>query len=133
MLSMLNISNISFILIILFNFINFINITNAQIINNRFTTKLNTITLTNDNFVSLRGPVSSISISNLINNLISKTADVRYIYLNTNGGSVDAGLKLVNVIQGLEDNNIVVNCIADTAISMGFVIFQFCNNCPISI
>ena len=82
--------------------------------------------LTNDNFVSLRGPVTSQSIAELILNLLDKTADERYIYLNTNGGSVDAGMRLINVINDLQNNNIKINCIADTAISMGFVIFQSC-------
>jgi len=91
-------------------------------------TQLKTITLTNDNFVSLRGPVTSTSISVLINELIEKKADTLYIHLSTNGGSVDAGMKLVNLIHSLQDNNIVVNCIADKAISMGFVIFQTCSN-----
>ncbi len=86
------------------------------------------IQLTNDNFVSLRGPVTSTSIAELITNLIEKTSDIRYIYLNTNGGSVSAGLKLINVINDLENSGIEVNCIADTAISMGFVIFQSCTN-----
>jgi len=86
------------------------------------------IQLTNDNFVSLRGPVTSTSIAELITQLIEKTADVRYIFLNTNGGSVNAGLKLINVINDLGNYGIEVNCIADTAISMGFVIFQSCTN-----
>lgn len=85
-----------------------------------------TIELTNDNFVSLRGSVTSQSINNLINDLIKLKGYTRYIYLNTNGGSVDAGLKLVNTIKDLDNRNIVVNCIAHTAISMGFVIFQSC-------
>jgi ATP-dependent Clp endopeptidase proteolytic subunit ClpP len=85
-----------------------------------------TIELTNDNFVSLRGSITSQSINNIINDLIKLKVDTRYIYLNTNGGSVDAGLKLVNTIKDLTNKNIVVNCIADTAISMGFVIFQSC-------
>jgi ATP-dependent Clp protease protease subunit len=89
---------------------------------------IKTITLTLDNFVALRGPVTSTSISNLITEMISKRSDTLYIYLNTNGGSVDAGMKLVNVIQSLQDNNIIICCIADTAISMGFVIFQSCSN-----
>lgn len=84
--------------------------------------------LTNDNFVSLRGPVNSQSIAELISNLLDKNSNERYIYLSTNGGSVDAGLKLINVIKDLENSNINVNCIADTAISMGFVIFQSCTN-----
>jgi ATP-dependent Clp endopeptidase proteolytic subunit ClpP len=82
--------------------------------------------LTNDNFVALRGPVSSTSIAELISNLLDKHDDVRYIYLNTNGGSVMAGMKLINVINDLENDGVEVNCIADTAISMGFVIFQAC-------
>ena len=90
-------------------------------------TKTTFIHLTNDNFVSLRGPVTSQSIAELISNLLDKTSDERYIYLNTNGGSVDAGMHLINVIKDLENNNIKVNCIADTAISMGFVIFQSCS------
>jgi ATP-dependent protease ClpP protease subunit len=97
-------------------------------ISHSINTEIQTVTLTNDNFVSLRGPVTSTSISNLITDLISKHAEVRYIFLNTNGGSVDAGMKLINVIQSLQDNNIIVNCIADKAISMGFVIFQSCSN-----
>ncbi len=97
-------------------------------ISHSINTEIQTVTLTNDNFVSLRGPVTSTSISNLITDLISKKSEVLYIYLHTNGGSVDAGIKLINVIQSLQDNNIVVNCIADRAISMGFVIFQSCSN-----
>jgi ATP-dependent Clp endopeptidase proteolytic subunit ClpP len=85
-----------------------------------------TIELTNDNFVSLRDSVTSQSINNLIYNLIKLKSDNRYIYLNTNGGSVDAGLKLINTINDLNRKNISVSCIVDTAISMGFVILQSC-------
>ena len=80
-----------------------------------------TINLTNDNFVALRGTVTSQSVAEVISNLIDKNDDVRYIFLSTNGGSVIAGLKLINTIKDLENLGIVVNCIADTAISMGFV------------
>jgi ATP-dependent Clp protease protease subunit len=85
-----------------------------------------TIHLTNDNFVALRGVVSSQSVAEVISNLIDKNDDIRYIFLSTNGGSVTAGLKLINTIKDLENSGITVNCIADTAISMGFVIFQAC-------
>jgi len=87
-----------------------------------------TINLTNDNFVALRGTVTSQSIAEVISNLIDKNDDIRYIFLSTNGGSVTAGLKLINTIKDLEKSGINVNCIADTAISMGFVIFQACTN-----
>jgi len=87
-----------------------------------------TIGLTNDNFVALRGTVTSQSIAEVISNLVDKNDDERYIFLSTNGGSVTAGLKLINTIKDLENSGIMVNCIADTAISMGFVIFQACTN-----
>lgn len=89
-------------------------------------TNSKTIELTNDNFVSLRGSITSQSINNIINDLIKLKSDTRYIYLNTNGGSVDSGLKLINVIHDLSNQEIVINCIADTAMSMGFLIFQSC-------
>ena len=104
-------------LLILFLLINIVNTVNCDIL----------ITLTNNNFVSLRGPVTGISVANTIQILLTITDNVRYIYLNTNGGSVDAGMKLINVIKNLEVQEIEINCIADTAISMGFVIFQSCN------
>lgn len=98
----------------------------VSLINLVSTNKL--ITLDNNNFVSLRGPVTSSSIGKLISELLLLTFDIRYIYLNTNGGSVDAGLELLNAIDNLAAQNIEVSCIADTAISMGFVIFQACNH-----
>lgn len=97
-----------------------------SLVSSIYATKI--VHLTNDNFVALRGPVSSTSIATLISELLDKHDDVRYIYLNTNGGSVMAGMKLINVIKDLESDGVEVNCIADTAISMGFVIFQSCTN-----
>lgn len=45
-----------------------------------------------------------------------------YLYLNTPGGSVDYGMKIVNAVQKYK-----INCIAETAYSMGFIILQACN------
>jgi len=84
------------------------------------------IHLTNDNFVALRGTITSQSIAEVISNLIDKNDNIRYIFLSTNGGSVSAGLKLINTIKDLENSGITINCIADTALSMGFVILQTC-------
>lgn len=44
-----------------------------------------------------------------------------YVYLDTNGGSVDAGNKIINEIKKYN-----ITCIAEKAISMGFVILQSC-------
>jgi ATP-dependent Clp protease protease subunit len=86
------------------------------------------ITLTESNFVSLRGPVTSTSIAEVINKLIDIDENPINIYINSNGGSVDAGMRLVSYIKSLQELNVTVNCIADTALSMGFVIFQYCDN-----
>lgn len=92
----------------------------------------NIINLKDSNFVSVRGPITSDSISNVLSMLIDKVSSLDdsniYIYINSPGGSVDAGMQLVTYIESLKEQEIVVNCIAENAMSMGFVIFQYCDN-----
>ena len=45
------------------------------------------------------------------------------IYLNTPGGSVTDGMKIVSEIEKYN-----ITCIAESAYSMGFIIFQACKN-----
>ena len=49
-----------------------------------------------------------------------------YIYINTNGGSVTAGTNFIQYLNYIKVNK-TISCIADTALSMGFNIFQHCN------
>lgn len=93
-----------------------------------YTTKSDIITLKDSNFVSLRGPVTTESITQLISKMLTFDDNTIYIYINSPGGSVDAGMKLVTYIKSLQEQEIVVNCIAENAMSMGFVIFQYCDN-----
>jgi len=90
------------------------------------------ITLKDSNFVSIRGPITSGSITTVLTTLIDKVSSLEdddiYIYINSPGGSVDAGMQLVTYIESLKEQNIVVNCIAENAMSMGFLIFQYCDN-----
>ena len=84
------------------------------------------------NFVSVRGPITSSTITTVLSTLIDKVSSLDdnniYIYINSPGGSVDAGMQLVTYIQSLKEQNIIVTCIAENAMSMGFVIFQYCDN-----
>jgi len=92
-----------------------------------------TIILSNNNFVSLVGPVTTNSVDDVIKSLNNRAVS-EYIqdnkninlYINSPGGSVFAGNHLVQYIKTLQDSNISVNCIAQNFMSMGFVIMQSC-------
>lgn len=82
-----------------------------------------------DNFVSLRETITQYSSSKLLSNLnkIETKHDTLYIYINSPGGDVMAGLEVINYIKGLQERNKEVICIAHHAMSMAFVIFQYCS------
>lgn len=48
----------------------------------------------------------------------------RYLYINSPGGEVITGMRLVNYLQSSEGKGVI--CIANTAISMAFVALQAC-------
>jgi len=50
-----------------------------------------------------------------------------YIYINSPGGYVIQGLKIINGINNLHSHNINVVCVAEYAMSMAFIILQSCN------
>lgn len=84
--------------------------------------ELKRIKLTTKNSMILKGAVDENSISRLIHeiNLLSEKSNI-YLYLDTNGGSVESGHKLISEI--LNHN---ISCIAEKAYSMGFAILQSC-------
>lgn len=91
------------------------------------TTQAETLHLTKDNFVAFRGPVTGSAASKFVNELMSKRNQSElFVYLATPGGSVTAGLEIAQTLQALSDMGVNVTCIADVALSMGFVITQFC-------
>jgi len=86
--------------------------------------KIKTIKLKTNNFITVQGTINEETASNFIydlNNHENKTKI--YVYLNTNGGSVESGNKILNEIQKYN-----LSCIAEKAYSMGFVLLQGCNN-----
>jgi ATP-dependent protease ClpP protease subunit len=91
-----------------------------------YSTSTETINLTTTNLVVLRGEVNGPSVSKWVIELLQIQDDTIYVYIITNGGSVEDGVKVIEVINTLQENNKNVVCIADVAMSMGFIILQSC-------
>ena len=91
--------------------------------------ELNSIELKKDNFVSMREPITQDSSSRLLSKLnqIETKHETLYIYINSPGGDVIAGFEIINYIKSLQQRSKKVICIANNAISMAFVIFQYCS------
>ena len=88
----------------------------------------NDLIIYNDtNSVSIRSNIGSKSSENFIRNILSLKSDKIYIHIYTNGGSVFDGLRIIEVINGLKSLNIKIICVAHKAISMGFIIYQYCD------
>ena len=85
------------------------------------------ITLTNSNFVVIRGQITGKLASKVIIDLIEMRDKVIYLYISSPGGSVVDGMKIIQVIKGLELSGKKIICIADMALSMGFAILQYCS------
>jgi ATP-dependent protease ClpP protease subunit len=84
----------------------------------------NAITLTPDNTVVLRGEVTNQSVAAITKSLFSAKSDHVYLFIDSPGGSIFAGLRLINALSVSPKH---ITCIANTAISMAFAIFQTCN------
>lgn len=80
------------------------------------------------NSIIIKGPISSTTTSSFINDLQEFRDKELNVFITSPGGSVMEGMKIVDHISMLKDNDIVVNCIADFAASMAFVITQSCDN-----
>ena len=91
-------------------------------------TNLDTINLNENNLVSIRGPIDSDSTNKFFQDVmkLDKESEIN-IFINSPGGSVMEGLKIVSYIEML-NQNVKVNCIADFAASMAFIITQSCKN-----
>jgi ATP-dependent Clp protease protease subunit len=89
----------------------------------------NLIELKKDNFASLREMINQDSSSRLLYrlNLIESKYDQIYLYINSPGGEVMAGLEIINYIKSFQQRSKQIICIAYNAMSMAFVIFQYCS------
>jgi ATP-dependent Clp protease, protease subunit len=90
---------------------------------NPTTPKYGSVELTKDNFVTLIGDVDDPNIDALIVNIEKAKAKNVYIYIDSPGGSVLAGVKLIEYFNTTNKN---ITCVAKTAISMAHQIMQAC-------
>lgn len=83
---------------------------------------LKTLTLNTTNFILLKGVIDSKTTNNFIYqlNLLTKKNEI-YLYIDSPGGSVEDGNKILNEVQKYN-----IRCIAEKAYSMAFAIFQGC-------
>ena len=77
--------------------------------------------------VNIRGVINSESSNKFIKDLNEFNHDELHIFINSPGGSVMEGMKIISHIDMLNDT-VKINCIADFAASMAFIIFQNCHN-----
>ena len=81
------------------------------------------IMLTPKNSLLIRGQINAATATDFIYEVNKRPKkEGLYLYLDTNGGSVDAGNKIINEIAKYN-----ISCVAERAISMGFVILQSCH------
>lgn len=91
--------------------------------------------LDESNFVSVSGPITRPNVdsviqqlySNHIQNYIHKNKKI-LLYIDSPGGSVHEGMRLIQTIKNLQQKNITVDCIAENFMSMAFIIFQVCDS-----
>ena len=87
---------------------------------------LEELKLENLNYIHIEGTIEQDMASEIISNIFEQDEDF-YIYIDSNGGDVESGLKIVKMMKYLQTENIKIKCIADKAMSMAFHIFQHCD------
>lgn len=86
----------------------------------------NSIELTSNNMVSLRGPINAFSSTKFIHETSNIQSNILNIVINSPGGSISDGNVIIEQIKSLSRSNIRINCICDFAASMAFIIAQAC-------
>ncbi len=84
------------------------------------------VTLTTSNFVLLRGEIDSRLVSEVILKLEAKQGEKIYLYIDSPGGSIVDGMRLINVVKALAETGTEIVCVADYAASMAFSLLQAC-------
>jgi ATP-dependent Clp protease protease subunit len=88
--------------------------------------KLPSVTLNKYNHVSLIGEVNAQSVDHVIDGMNRIDFESIYLYIDSPGGYVNDGEKLVSYILYNQANGREVVCIAENAYSMAFYILQNC-------
>lgn len=85
--------------------------------------RVNPITLNEKNSIVLRGQINDQSVAKISYEILRHDLDEFYLYISSPGGSVFAGMQLINIIK---NSGKKIHCIASVAASMAFVILQAC-------
>lgn len=89
--------------------------------------KLNPIVLTKTNHISITGEITKNTVSKFIYDIETIKKKEIYVYINSVGGLVDAGLDIIQYMNYTQMyNNVTLLCIAHKAYSMAFHILQHC-------
>ena len=91
-------------------------------------TEMLSVELTPDNHVSIKGRIDDQMASKFISKINQINSTHIYIYIDSHGGSVDSGHKMIQYMNFKRESNHTLLCIAQQADSMAFHIFQFCNH-----
>nr|QFG74750.1 MAG: Clp protease [Megaviridae environmental sample] len=81
----------------------------------------------NENDITIRGPINSESTNKFFDDIKNIEGDIN-IFINSPGGSVIDGIKIINHINMLKHEGHSINCVVDYAASMAFIILQSCTN-----
>jgi len=84
------------------------------------------LVLDKDNHILLNGEINSKMSSEFISQMLKTKSDNLVVYINSPGGSVISGMKIVQTAKDIKANNsnLKITCYVDFAASMAFVITQ---------
>ena len=85
------------------------------------------ITLNDFNHVSIKGQINNLTASSFISDIEKIKTKHIYIFIDSTGGNVLDGEKIIQYIQFKKNYKYTILCIASHAYSMAFHIFQHCN------
>jgi ATP-dependent Clp protease protease subunit len=88
-----------------------------------------TILLEKDKYIPLIGNIDEELTNEFIKkiSIISQNSKDLIVYINSPGGSITSGEKIINQLEFYKKNDYKINCIALNAFSMAFYIFQSCD------
>ena len=84
------------------------------------------VILTPNNHVSIKGRIDDYKASRFISKINKLNTTNIYVYIDSPGGDVDSGQKIIQYINFKKDTNKTIMCIAWEAHSMAFNILQAC-------
>lgn len=86
------------------------------------------ITLKKNNFIAIDDTIDDSNVEKWSGQLSKLSSNPIFIYIDSPGGSVDAGLQFINSMEWYIKQGKTINCIVKSAYSMAFVILQHCSN-----